>query len=66
MSSHSPKRFGKYLVLDRIAVGGMGEVYKCKIIGDEGFEKLAVLKRTLPHLEVEEEVVKSFIEEARA
>jgi len=65
MSSHLPKRFGKYLVLDRIAVGGMGEVYKCKIIGDEGFEKLAVLKRTLPHLHFEEEVIKSFIEEAK-
>ena len=65
MRSNLPKRFGKYLVLDRIAVGGMGEVYKCKIIGDEGFEKLAVLKRTLPHLDVEEEVVKSFIEEAK-
>jgi hypothetical protein len=45
MSNQLGQRFGKYLLLDRIAIGGMGEVYQCKIAGEEGFEKVAVVKR---------------------
>ena len=32
-----PLPFGKYLLLDRINVGGMAEVYKAKAFGVEGF-----------------------------
>ena len=40
--------FGKYLLLERIAVGGMAEVYMAKSFGIEGFEKLLAIKRILP------------------
>jgi serine/threonine protein kinase len=65
MSQHEPVNFGKYVLLERIALGGMGELYRCKIVGDEGFEKTAALKKMLPHLADQEEVVKSFIDEAK-
>jgi serine/threonine protein kinase len=65
MSHHSGQRFGKYLLLGRIAIGGMGEVYQCKIAGEEGFEKVAVVKKILPHLTDQEQVVEALAEEAR-
>jgi serine/threonine protein kinase len=65
VSSLQPVEFGKYLLLDRIAIGGMAEVYRAKLIGEEGFEKPVVLKKMLPHLTAEEEMVSGFIDEAR-
>ena len=65
MQAFQPVKFGKYLLLDRIAVGGMAELYRAKLIGDEGFEKLIAIKKILPHLVGEERLVKSFIDEAR-
>ena len=43
-----PLRFGKYVLLDRINVGGMAEVFKAKAFGVEGFEKIVAIKRILP------------------
>jgi len=34
------ERFGKYHVLEKIAQGGMAEVYKVKTVGIAGFEKI--------------------------
>ncbi|MGK0361559.1 MAG: hypothetical protein ACI9U2_003877, partial [Bradymonadia bacterium] len=34
-----PQRFGKYLLLDRISVGGMAEVFKARLFGVEGFAR---------------------------
>ncbi|MBW1895239.1 MAG: serine/threonine protein kinase, partial [Deltaproteobacteria bacterium] len=65
MTSFQKKQFGKYLLIDKIGVGGMAEVYIGKITGDEGFEKLLVIKKILPHLTTEDELVKYFIDEAK-
>lgn len=65
MASFSPVRFGKYLLLDPIAVGGMAELHLARMTADEGFEKLIVVKKILPHLVKEKELVESFIHEAR-
>ncbi len=65
MPSFEPVKFGKYMLLDRIAVGGMAEVYRAKLIGEKGFEKPVVLKKMLPHLTDEEDMVNNFIDEAR-
>src|SRR5207237_5133352 len=43
-----PTKFGKYLLLDRIAVGGMAEVFVAKAFGVEGFERLLAIKKILP------------------
>lgn len=60
-----PKQFGKYLLLDRIAVGGMAEIYKAKQFGISGFEKLIVIKKILPHLTEDKEFIDMFIDEAK-
>jgi len=65
MTSFQKKQFGKYLLIDKIGVGGMAEVYIGKMTGDEGFEKLLVIKKILPHLTTEDELVKNFIDEAK-
>ncbi|MBU2490049.1 MAG: protein kinase [Proteobacteria bacterium] len=61
----SPARFGKYLLLDKIAAGGMAELHRAKMRGDEGFEKLIAIKKVLPHLVAEKRLIEAFIDEAR-
>ncbi len=65
MPQFQPVNFGKYFLLDRIATGGMAEVFKAKIVGDHGFEKIVIIKTLFPHLQTEQELVDSFIEEAK-
>jgi serine/threonine protein kinase/Tfp pilus assembly protein PilF len=65
MSQIQPIRFGKYLLLKKQASGGMAHLYRAKIIGVQGFEKFVAIKQILPHLAEEEELVNSFIHEAK-
>ena len=65
MNSLKPSRFGKYIFLEKIGTGGMAELYKAKIIGIQGFEKLIAIKKILPHLVDEKEFVDCFIDEAK-
>lgn len=59
-------RFGdKYLLLDTLGTGGMAEIFRGKLLGEEGFEKLIVLKKLLPSLSKDQEMVTHFINEAR-
>ena len=51
--------------MERIAVGGMAEMYLAKMKGAEGFEKRIAIKMILPHLSEEEELVHFFVEEAK-
>jgi len=58
-------QFGKYQILDRIAFGGMAELYRARIQGDQGFQKLVAVKKMHAHFSVAPEVVAAFIEEAK-
>ncbi len=60
-----PRKFDRYLLLKKIATGGMAEIYLAKQSGLEGFEKVVVLKRILSHLAQDEEFVSMFLDEAR-
>jgi hypothetical protein len=60
-----PIPFGKYLLLDRISVGGMAEVFKAKSYGVEGFEKVIAIKRILPSMGEDRDFIKMFIDEAK-
>jgi serine/threonine protein kinase len=60
-----PVPFGKYYLLDRVAVGGMAEVFKAKAFGVEGFERLVAVKRILPNIAEDEEFITMFIDEAK-
>ncbi|MGO9829721.1 MAG: serine/threonine-protein kinase [Myxococcaceae bacterium] len=63
--SPAPARFGKYTLLDRLAVGGMAEIFLARQAGMEGFEKTLVIKRILPSLTRVEGFVAMFLNEAR-
>jgi formylglycine-generating enzyme required for sulfatase activity/tRNA A-37 threonylcarbamoyl transferase component Bud32 len=58
-------QLGRYTLLHRLATGGMAEIYLAKTSGIEGFEKIVVLKRILPHLSANELFVGMFLDEAR-
>ncbi|NLD36997.1 MAG: protein kinase [Desulfatiglans sp.] len=59
------QQFGKYKLLNRVAEGGMAELYMAKLSGYEGFEKLVAIKKILPHLAEETNLIKAFIDEAK-
>lgn len=65
MSNFEPIRFGKYLILDKIATGGMAELFRAKITSVEGFEKLVAIKKILPNLTQDSNLVNMFIDEAK-
>ncbi len=65
MKEFEPKKFGKYQLLQKIAVGGMAELFRAKVTRDHGFEKLVAIKKILPHLTDEGNLVKAFIDEAK-
>jgi serine/threonine protein kinase len=57
--------YGPYRLLERVAVGGMAEVFKAKRSGVEGFEKVVAVKRILLHLSDNKEFVDMFVDEAK-
>lgn len=59
------ERVGRYDLVRRLGSGGMAEVHLARAPGIEGFEKLVVLKRILPHLSADPHFVKMFLAEAR-
>jgi serine/threonine protein kinase len=60
-----PVPFGKYLLVDRINVGGMAEVFMAKAFGVEGFERVLAIKRILPNMADDDEFINMFVDEAR-
>jgi len=58
-------RFGQYELLERVAVGGMAEVFRGRAVGAEGFEKWIAIKRVLPDLARDEAIVAMLLSEAR-
>lgn len=59
------ERFGKYTLLQRLAVGGTAEISLARYDGIGGFEKLVALKRLLPNLCEDRQQVAQFLNEAR-
>ena len=57
--------FGDYTLLDRIAVGGMAEVWRARRRGVEGFQKTVAIKKILSNLTGSKDFVTMFIDEAK-
>lgn len=55
----------RYRVIERIAAGGMAEVYRAESAGLEGFKKTVAIKRVLPHLSEKKQFIGMFLDEAR-
>ena len=57
--------YGRYELLEKIAAGGMAEVFKAKYQGFGGLEKTVVVKRILPQYSGDREFVRMFVDEAK-
>src|SRR6187397_839657 len=55
----------RYRVIEKIASGGMAEVFRAESAGLEGFKKTVAIKRVLPHLSEKKQFIGMFLDEAR-
>jgi serine/threonine protein kinase len=60
-----PIGFGRYQLVERLAVGGMAELFVATSPGEHGFQKRVVIKRLLPHLIDDATYNAMFIDEAK-
>lgn len=61
----SGTRFGQYVLEERIATGGMAEVFRARMMGVEGFQKTVAIKRILADMADNDEFVNMFVDEAK-
>ena len=59
------QRFGQYVLVRPIAVGGMAEVWQARLDGPQGFEKKFAIKRMTSTLAEQPKFVQMFLDEAR-
>ncbi len=57
--------FGRYELLDRIGLGGMAEVWRARVGGVGGFEKIVVIKKILPSFASNRTFIDMLLAEAR-
>ena len=60
-----PEPFGRYLLIHKLATGGMGEVLLARQSGPGGFDRFVAVKRLLPHLAEDGQFVQMFLDEAK-
>jgi serine/threonine protein kinase len=61
----APRRFGQYLLIRKLAEGGMAEIFLAKQLGAEGFERDVVIKCMLDHFSRHQDFIAMFLDEAR-
>lgn len=61
----SPIPCGRYELLERIGIGGMAEIFRARLLGPDGFQKIVVIKRALPHVASDAMGARMFVEEAK-
>ncbi len=59
------QRLGRYELLQRLAVGGMAEVYLAFSVGPGDFRKVVAIKRLLPQHALDPQLLRMFLDEAR-
>ena len=65
MSAQQFERFGKYLLLEKLATGGMAEVFLARSAGTSGIAKFFAIKRILPQYAESQEFIDMFKDEAK-
>ncbi|MCB9557178.1 MAG: serine/threonine protein kinase [Deltaproteobacteria bacterium] len=60
-----PVAMGRYQLLEPLAKGGMAELFKARLDGARGTEKLICIKRILPELSASAQFVELFVREAQ-
>ena len=58
-----PVKFGKYTLIDRLAAGGMAEVFRAHLGAPGAGSKIIAIKRMLPNLSDDEDFIKLFEKE---
>ncbi|HVG64134.1 MAG TPA: protein kinase, partial [Hyalangium sp.] len=57
--------YGQYVLVRKLAEGGMAEIFLAKLLGADGFERNVVIKRMLSNLSSIPDFVEMFRDEAR-
>ncbi|WNG49604.1 protein kinase [Archangium minus] len=60
-----PRPYGQYVLVRKLAEGGMAEIFLAKRLGADGFERNVVIKRMLANLSGLPDFVEMFRDEAR-
>ncbi len=60
-----PRPYGQYFILEKIAQGGMAEIFKGLTYDFTGLKKYIVIKRILPHISANKEFIQMLIDEAK-
>ena len=58
-------QLGRYVLVQKIASGGMADVYRAKLLGVEGFEKIVAIKKILPHWAANRDFINMLVDEAK-
>src|SRR5436853_7558354 len=61
----TPCGFGRYQMLQRLAVGGMAEIFRARNSSAPAQDKVLIIKRILPHLAVDPDFIAMFVDEAK-
>ncbi len=59
------QQLGRYHLLDRIAFGGMAEIYRAKTFDATGQPHLVAVKRVLAHLAEDDDFIQMLVDEAK-
>ncbi|HUH03975.1 MAG TPA: serine/threonine-protein kinase, partial [Kofleriaceae bacterium] len=59
------QQLGRYHLLDRIAFGGMAEIYRAKTFDSHGHAHLVAVKRVLAHLAEDDDFIQMLVDEAK-
>jgi eukaryotic-like serine/threonine-protein kinase len=59
------QQLGRYHLLDRIAFGGMAEIYRAKTFDAQGHAHLVAVKRVLAHLAEDDDFIQMLVDEAK-
>src|SRR5580765_5877187 len=59
------QQLGRYHLLDRIAFGGMAEIYRAKTFDAHGQPHLVAVKRVLAHLAEDDDFIQMLVDEAK-
>jgi serine/threonine protein kinase len=59
------QQLGRYQLLDRLAFGGMAEIFRAKTFDSQGNVHLVAVKKVLQHLITDDEFIKMLVDEAK-
>lgn len=65
MTQEKFERFGNYILLEKLASGGMAEIYLSKKLAAEGVQKFVAVKRILSQHSSSEDFIRMFKDEAK-